>query len=77
MDYIFYLKSYLISKKVLDDEDCEQITNSGATRQQRVSCFLDIIRRKGSSGIKHFIDALEFENPALYKAFTGKTATAC
>ncbi|XP_065659395.1 CAP-Gly domain-containing linker protein 1 isoform X3 [Hydra vulgaris] len=71
-----FIFSYLISKKVLDEEDCEQILNSAVTRQQKVSCFIDIIRRKGSSGIKHFIDALEYENPALYKAFTGKNATA-
>ncbi|XP_065659398.1 cingulin isoform X4 [Hydra vulgaris] len=70
-----FIFSYLISKKVLDEEDCEQIMNSGVTRQQKVCCFIDIIRRKGSSGIKHFIDALEYENPALYKAFTGKSAT--
>ena len=50
--------------------------NSGNTRMQKVSRFLDLIKRKGRSGMKHFVDALEFEHPELYKTFTGRDASA-
>ena len=71
-----YLTSYLRSKLVLDEEDCERILNTGTTRQQKASIFLDVIKRKGAEGMKHFMDALQFENPALYTRITGKQPTA-
>ena len=56
----------------MDEEDCERIMNTGTTRQQKASIFLDVIKRKGPRGMKHFIDALQFEHPDLYKKLTGK-----
>ena len=68
-----FLQCYLRSKVVLDDEDCERI-NNGATRQERAAKMLDILSLKGPDAAKHFVDALEFENPRLYESVTGKTA---
>lgn len=68
--------SYLRSKAILDEEDCERIINTGNTRQQKVSIFLDVIKRKGSNGMKHFVDALEYEYPELYKKMTGNDAAS-
>ena len=73
--FTFCLTSYLRSKLVLDEEDCERILNSGTTRQQKASIFLDVIKRKGAEGMKHFMDALQFENPALFTRITGKKPT--
>ena len=61
---------------MIDEEDCESVMNSGNTRMQKVSRVLDLIKRKGRSGMKHFVDALEFEHPELYKTFTGRDASA-
>ena len=61
---------------MIDEEDCESVMNSGNTRMQRVSRFLDLIKWKGQSGMKHFVDALEFEHAELYKTFTGRDALA-
>ena len=69
------LQSYLRSKFVLDDQDC-QIIKSGVTRQERVCKMLDILALKGPAAIDHFIDALEFEHPTLYETITGKKAEA-
>lgn len=66
-----YLFSYLRSNLVFDNEDCERI-NCGKTSQQKASCFLDVIQKKGENGMKHFINALQFEHPELYKKMTGK-----
>ena len=71
-----FIFSYLRSKSVLDEEDCEIIVNAGAGRQQKVSKFLDVLARKGEEGYKHFVDSLEFEHPALYEKVTGKRASA-
>ena len=60
------------SKSILDEEDCERILNTGTTRQQKASIFLDVVKRKGKRGMKHFIDALQFEHPDLYTKITGK-----
>ena len=68
--------SYLRSKGVIDEEDCESVMNSGNTRMQRVFQFIDLIKRKGQGGMKHFVNALEFEHPELYKTFTGKDSLA-
>lgn len=69
-----YMFSYLRSKSVLDEEDVELILNTGNTRQKHVSCFLDLIKRKGTSGLNHFIDALQYEHPSIYEKITGKKA---
>lgn len=71
-----FIMSYLRSKSVLDDEDCEIISKTGNTRQQKVSIFLDVIKRKGVAGVKHFFDSLEYEHPSLYEQCTGKKPTA-
>jgi len=71
-----FIFSYLRSKNVIDEEDCEIILNTAKTKKQKVSIFLDVIKRKGNSGMKHFVDALEFEHPQLYQTFTGKVASA-
>ena len=52
------------------------ILNTGTTRQNKASIFLDVIKRKGVNGMQHFIDALQFEHPELYKRLTGKDASS-
>ena len=69
-----FIISYLRSKFVLDDEDCERIVNGSITRQDKVSKFLSIMACKGFEGLQHFVDALELEYPVLYQKVTGKKA---
>ena len=69
-----FMFSYLRSKFVLDDEDCERITNGSVTRPEKVSKFLNILSCKGIGAQRHFVDALEFEYPILYEKITGKKA---
>ena len=49
--------------------------NTGTTRQHKASIFLDVVKSKGKCGMKHFIDALQFEVPELYTKITGKEPT--
>eukprot|EP00794_Sanderia_malayensis_P009401 gene9401-10389_t len=68
-----FMLSYLRSNSILDEEDCERI-NHGITRQEKVSKMLDILCLKGSDGVRHFVKAVEFEQPKLYEKITGKKA---
>ena len=68
-----FMFSYLRSKFVLDDEDCERI-NHAVTRQEKVTKMLDILALKGPDAVTYFIDAVEFEHPKLYEKITGKKA---
>ena len=70
-----FIRCYLQSKLVLDDDDCERIS-SGTTRRDRAAKLLDILSLKGPEASTHFIDALEFDNPTLYEKITGKKADA-
>lgn len=67
-----FVFTYLRSKSVLDEDDCEIILNCGAGRKQKVSKFLDVLGCKGPEAYKHFVDSLEVEFPQLYKKITGK-----
>ena len=64
------------SKLIFDEEDCERILNSGTTRQHKASKFLDVVKCKGKGGMKHFMDALQYEVPELYTKITGKEPAA-
>ena len=70
-----FIRCYLQSKLVLDDDDCERIRNE-KTRQDRAAKLLDILSMRGTDAWRHFIDALEFDNPALYEKITGRKADA-
>ena len=70
-----FIRCYLQSKLVLDDDDCERIS-SGITRQDRAAKLLDILSIRGPDAWRHFVDALEFDNPRLYEKITGKKADA-
>ena len=67
-----FMLSYLRSNNVLDDEDCQLILNSGTSRQQKNSKFLDVIAMRGAHAYQSFINALEFEHGELYEKFTGR-----
>ena len=67
-----FMLSYLRSKTVLDDEDCEIIMHAGPSRQQKASKFLDVLSTKGPDGYKHYVQALEFEHQYLYEIFSGQ-----
>lgn len=67
-----FILTYLRSNNILDAEDCELIFNSGTTRQQRNSKFLDVLVSRGPNAFDMFIQALEFELPLLYELFTGR-----
>ena len=69
-----FVVSYLRSKFVLDDDDCERIVSASITRQDKVSKFLSIMACKGFDALQHFVDALELEYPLLYHKVTGKKA---
>lgn len=70
-----FMLSYLRSNSILDDEDCQLILNSGASRQQKNSKFLDVISSRGKKAYSSFVSALEFEHCCLYELFTGKKAS--
>ena len=69
-----FMFSYLRSNNVFDEEDCELIQNAGTTRQQKNSKFLDVLATRGESAYNGFVEALEYDLPSLYEAFTGKKA---
>ena len=69
-----FIFSFLRSKSILDEEDCERILNAGAGRQQKVAKFLDVLACKGPEGYKVFVESLEIEHPNLYHKMTGKRA---
>ena len=70
-----FIRCYLQSKLVLDDDDCERISNE-KTRQDRAAKLLDILSIRGPDAWRHFVDALELDNPRLYEKITGKKADA-
>lgn len=72
-----FVFSYLRSKSVLDEEDCEIIMNSGAGRKQKVAKFLDVLACKGPDGYRHFTASLEIEYPQLFEKITGKKPKKC
>lgn len=69
-----FIFSFLRSKSILDEEDCERILNAGAGRQQKVAKFLDVLACKGTDGYRVFVESLEIEHPNLYHKMTGKRA---
>ena len=51
------LFAFLRSKRVFDQEDCEEI-NSERTTRKKNEAFLDILRKRGQSGFDYFCEAL-------------------
>ncbi|XP_029014328.1 caspase recruitment domain-containing protein 11 [Betta splendens] len=71
------LTPYLRQCKVLDEQDEDEILNSMllASKANRTSRLLDILRTKGERGYVAFLESLEFYYPELYKLVTGKEPT--
>ena len=51
------LFAFLRSKRVFDQEDCEEINYERTTRKKN-EAFLDILRKRGQSGFDYFCEAL-------------------
>ena len=66
-----FILTYLRTKKIFDEEDCDIIKNCGATRQQRNAKFLDILATRGPNAFNVFVEALGYDLPSLYEVFTG------
>ncbi|KAM9745126.1 caspase recruitment domain-containing protein 11 [Menidia menidia] len=71
------LTPYLRQCKVLDEQDEDEILNSPvlASKANRTSRLLDILRTKDERGYVAFLESLEFYYPELYKLVTGKEPT--
>ena len=56
---------YLRSRRVMDEEDCDEIKGS-RTRTKSAEQFIDILRRKGSRGYDEFCCALREEGTQIF-----------
>ena len=69
-----FMFSYLRSNHIFDEEDCEIVQTSGATRQQKNAKFLDLLATRGKNAFNVFVEALAYDLPSLYEVFTGRKA---
>ncbi|XP_072225262.1 caspase recruitment domain-containing protein 11 [Leuresthes tenuis] len=71
------LTPYLRQCKVLDEQDEDEILNSPvlASKANRTSRLVDILRTKAERGYVAFLESLELYYPELYKLVTGKEPT--
>ena len=57
--------TFLRSKYVIDERDCDEIKEV-RSRQASAEVFLDILRRKGSTGYDEFCNALAYDKTQVF-----------